>query len=218
MSSIDCCIEMLTKQDGSFIDSAIEVAEYGRKEICKIGLDAIDDSIVGIKGVDDWDKTKLSINVTKTGISGFKIKSILHEKYNIEIEYASIDYLLCFITAANTKENIDKLLNGLKEILLSNKSETKNTTDKLNLTGLNELPKQIFTPSETLYKSGKTVSLEEAVGKVSKNVITPYPPGIPYLCPGEVISEKLVQEFRDLKIKGAFIQGINHNTVEVINS
>ncbi|MCK5848622.1 MAG: aminotransferase class V-fold PLP-dependent enzyme [Caldisericia bacterium] len=222
MSSIDCCIEMVTEQGEELINKAIETAHYGRKILNEIdSVEVFNEELIGTKGIKDWDKTKLIIDVSKTEMSGFKIKSILHEKYRIEIEFASINYLLCLITAGNTKKDIDKLSHSLKEILL-NRKENEMKIAQIKTKNLSifarDLPDQKFTPSEVLYMNSKTVNLEEAIGKVSKNIITPYPPGIPYLCPGEIITKNLIREIEVLKINGALIQGIHNNTVEVISS
>lgn len=68
--------------------------------------------------------------------------------------------------------------------------------------------------SRLALNAGKQVSLEkvdipmeDAVGKVCAQVIVPYPPGIPLLFPGEIISEEAIEQIRLLRASGAKFQG-----------
>lgn len=56
------------------------------------------------------------------------------------------------------------------------------------------LPSMVMTPYAAFQKElhGQTeeVYLEEMVGRVNANMILPYPPGVPLVMPGEMITEE----------------------------
>ncbi len=53
--------------------------------------------------------------------------------------------------------------------------------------------------------------MEHAAGRVSKGIIAPYPPGIPVVCPGEVISEEVIARIKDVLQAGGRVDGLNDN-------
>ena len=61
------------------------------------------------------------------------------------------------------------------------------------------LPQVVMTPREAFYSEKILVKWEDAVGRVAGESIVPYPPGIPLICPGEVITREIfdiVQQYR----------------------
>jgi arginine decarboxylase len=54
----------------------------------------------------------------------------------------------------------------------------------------------VLTPRDAFFGPARTVSISDAVGRVCAEQVTPYPPGIPALLPGERISAELVDCLR----------------------
>ena len=64
-----------------------------------------------------------------------------------------------------------------------------------------------MTPRDAFFASKKKVSIRESLGKVCGELVCPYPPGIPVMIPGEVITEKALDHLLDVRSKGAVITG-----------
>jgi arginine/lysine/ornithine decarboxylase len=62
-------------------------------------------------------------------------------------------------------------------------------------------------PRDAFFASTESVKPKEAVGRVSAELITPYPPGIPALAPGEVVNEAVVDYLEEIVANGAFVEG-----------
>ena len=60
------------------------------------------------------------------------------------------------------------------------------------------------------------VEIEKSIGMVSGEFILAYPPGIPVLCPGEIITEEIVEYIKYIKEEGLYIQGTEDITVKNI--
>ena len=81
-------------------------------------------------------------------------------------------------------------------------------------------PKNVLPIYEAFYSNKKIIDLNESVGKVSASFITPYPPGIPIICPGEEITKELEEQIRFLLGKNIEIIGLigyNKEKIEVVD-
>ena len=64
-----------------------------------------------------------------------------------------------------------------------------------------------ISPRDAFLGTGETVPVDEAVGRISTESIAGYPPGIPALLPGELISAELVEYLKELTTAGARLHG-----------
>ena len=69
---------------------------------------------------------------------------------------------------------------------------------------------------DAFFGKSEKVNFKESAGKVSADFIIPYPPGIPVLTPGEVISKELIQYVNNLKSQNAEIIGINKGVINCV--
>ena len=157
----------------------------------------------------DFDRTKIIMLTEKCGISGEELLRILHNDYHIELEMAAGNYALALSTIMDTKEGFERLMHALIEI-----------DDKLSYNE-NERKKNKIPDTSIYYRSMKkeyeiheagemeveNVDYDAAVGKVSGEFIYIYPPGIPLIVPGEVISADFIRDLKaavsyELDVKG----------------
>jgi arginine/lysine/ornithine decarboxylase len=69
------------------------------------------------------------------------------------------------------------------------------------------IPELVVTPREAFLSDYVEIPFKKSAGRVCVEVVTPYPPGIPILCPGERITQELIEYLR-LELKaGVHIQG-----------
>jgi arginine/lysine/ornithine decarboxylase len=69
----------------------------------------------------------------------------------------------------------------------------------------------IATPQEAFFSEHQYLELQEAVGSISSEIVTVYPPGIPMLVPGEVITQEIVDYIKNMAGLGATIDGLNES-------
>lgn len=143
-----------------------------------------------------FDKSKIVILTQNTDISGTELQKILREKYLIETEMASADYIIAMTSIYDTDEGFSRLINALKDI-------DKNCTyiEKKNIT-LNHIPKIKIKPCKVEDMKKEFIDIENCCGKVSGEYIYAYPPGIPIISIGEVFDEKAVNTIKYLIEKG----------------
>jgi lysine decarboxylase len=152
------------------------------------------------------DKTRIVVNVRNTGKSGFYIDNILRSRYNIQVEMADLFNIVCISTVADGLKEFESLYFSLNEI-------DKQFKNSERLSDINiirsEIPVQAVELDRVMQSKYGTFKLTEAAGKVSRGIITPYPPGVPVICPGEVISQASIQYLINVIEAGGTVNGIS---------
>jgi arginine/lysine/ornithine decarboxylase len=105
------------------------------------------------------------------------------------VEFADPAHLICSITIADTGSKIDALLSALRDI--AQKYDGTTPPDRLELNPPS-VPQMILTPRQAAFRATRRVPLIEARGEACAEQVIPYPPGIPLLMPGEVISAEMI--------------------------
>lgn len=161
------------------------------------------------------DQTKLVFK----GVSNHKDPSDLEEqlrKNGIQLEFSNKNVAVFVSSIMNTSEDFQDLAKKMESIEL--KCYSGNENKGLNL----EIP-IVMSLTDAYYKDSEIVLLREAIHKVSKDYIIPYPPGIPLVIPGEQITEELVEKIEMLtnqhqKIIGLYKHSNNVIKIEVIKT
>ena len=214
MASLDCARRQIALHGENLLNKAIELANYTRNEINKIpGFYCFGKEILGKPGSFAFDPTKITICCRNLGITGFQLDMILYEKYAIQMELSDFYNVLAVGSFGDTKEGMDRLLTALKEISKEYYEVNKPIADFLDIP---PIPTKIINPREAFYADKKSVPLSESLGKISGEFLLAYPPGIPLLCPGEIITSHIIDYVNDLKKANLYVQGTEDPTVENI--
>jgi arginine/lysine/ornithine decarboxylase len=214
MASLDCARRQIATQGKELLDYAINLCNYARIEINKIpGFYCFGEEVLNNPGAFSFDPTKVTITCRDLGITGYDLDMILSNEYHIQMELSDLYNVLIVGSFGDTKENIDYLLKVLKEI--SDKYYGKGHK-KSDFIDIPPIPNQLLIPREAFYGSKYSVPINESVGLISGEFLMAYPPGIPVLCPGEIITSEIVKYVKQLKDAGLYVQGTEDHKVENI--
>ena len=139
------------------------------------------------------DPTRLVIRTE--GVNGEEVANNLRELFNIQVEMADTNYIVC-IAVPGDEEGLIVLAEALNEII-----EAESEPDELFV---REFPKTFIESIEpidiraSLYSKHKDVEIQESVGCIAGEFVTIYPPGVPILCPGERISLEVAAHLYDI--------------------
>lgn len=153
----------------------------------------------------DKDPTRVVINVSELGLTGYEAGDILRKRYNIHVEMSDIRNIVCILTISDGLESMDGLLLGLMGLSEYSQREKAFYTEFIKEP---DIPMQAIELKDVFQLKGIRISLNNAKGRVSKEIITPYPPGIPIVCPGEVITKEIIEYMEYLIAAGCSINGI----------
>ena len=203
MCSLDIARKQLFTRGSEMLEEALELARWAREEINGIdGLYAFGRELIGSNGCHDFDETKLGINVSSLGFTGYQMESKLRKEYNIQIELSDLFNILAIVSIGDRKEDLEALVNALKDIALKNKPVEQRKT-----TIIPQRPKMIVSPRDAFYSPKKSIPLEESEGEIAGEMVMAYPPGIPVICMGERITRDIIDYIKILKEEKCQLQG-----------
>lgn len=214
MASLDCARRQIALNGEELLDKTIELSNYARREINKIpGFYCFGEEILGNEGVYALDPTKITITCRDLGITGYDLDMILSSKYHIQMELSDLYNVLAVGSFGDTQDSIDALLKDLREI---SEEYYGNGDKKSDFIDMPAIPKLLKLPREAFNSTKVSLALKDSIGEVSGEFLMAYPPGIPVLCPGEEITQEIVDYVQKLKDTGLYVQGTEDPEVENI--
>jgi lysine decarboxylase len=136
-----------------------------------------------------FDPAKVILRANQLGASGVAIENALGE-HGIRVEMADQDTVVFLATLADTRADFDEVADLLIEI-----ARTLQSTPRPSATALSwsVVPTVGISMREAYFAPTEMVSAADAVGRVSADLIAPYPPGVAVIAPGEILTEHIVQ-------------------------
>jgi Arginine/lysine/ornithine decarboxylases len=135
-----------------------------------------------------FDPVKIVLRANILGLSGVDVERELG-KANIRVEMADQDTIVFLATVADTADNFKVLENALVPILKSLQSPTRQTQTSLSWS---VVPTVAMSIRDAYFADTEFVSANDAIGRISADLIAPYPPGVAVVAPGEVLTEQIV--------------------------
>ena len=154
------------------------------------------------------------ILMTVPGKSGNWLAEKLRKEYHLEMEMETAEYVLALTSVADTEEGFERLLEALRRI--SGEVEPAEAEEVLAIETIRNVEAQQMSIVQAKETKGMSVSLKDSVGKISKEYIYLYPPGIPLVVPGEVISQEVLEQLLGYREKGMSLQGMKDYSGEKI--
>lgn len=170
--------------------------------------------------INKYDPTKIVINVSKLGYSGFEVYEIMFKRYNIQLELGEPFIVLAIIGVGDIKKNVLSLFFAFKDLINEKKLANKNCLKKFNF-GIFGKNLMILSPREAFFLKKNQVSIKKSLGLISGETITLYPPGIPICIIGELITKEIIRKLLYYKSINPYIKiqkySDNNNNILVIN-
>jgi arginine decarboxylase len=223
MASLDAARAQMALHGNSLITQTLKLAQTARESISQIPGTLVYQSYPNQEKLAGFnlDPTRLTINVSNLGITGFEADEILESQLGVRSEIASLQNLTFIISIGNTQQDINKLIQAfitLTEVaLVQNKDSTKiNKTKHLGskLAVLSNLSH--ISPREAYFAATETLPLKKAFSRICAETICPYPPGIPVVMPGEVITKEALEYLQEVKKLGGFLTGCADTSLKTI--
>lgn len=194
MASIEKCIDFLENSEDKFNEYKNNLTNfYNDCKLKKLQLYKSDDP------------GKIVVVTRNCKLNGEELKDILREKYLLEMEMASRDYIIAMTSVCDKKSGFDRLCRALTEIdALQDYSNKKISYE--NITPVIEM--DIY-EAENYVK--KMTELKNSADKISSGFIFAYPPGIPIIVPGEVFTQDIINYIEENLNAGINIYGVSED-------
>ncbi|HEY1429375.1 MAG TPA: aminotransferase class I/II-fold pyridoxal phosphate-dependent enzyme [Candidatus Tumulicola sp.] len=215
VASLDVARKQMATEGGALLSRTIELAEETRRRINRIdGLYCFGEELQGRKGVFDLDPTKIAVTVTGLGYTGYEASEILRYRYNIQVELADLFNVVALFTIGTTREAADRLALAFEELARDDRAVDMYSPSGILERRLNrgsyrlpKIPLMRMLPRDAFLAATESVPLRDSPGRICAETISPYPPGIPVIAPGEELTVELVDYLRLEMKAGVRIQG-----------
>lgn len=187
-----------------------------RRRISQVpGLFAPGEELKEAPGVVSFDPARLIVNVKGLGITGFAAAAWLRRERRILVELADFQNLLFLLSPADAGL-APELLAALEALARAHgfgrEGRTRGCPEPPEL----PLPRQVMTPRAAFFAPRREVPLAAATGKVAAEVVAPYPPGTPVLCPGEEIGPEVLAYLKAWQEAGGVWPGRKEGTIKIV--
>ena len=215
MISLDAARAQLAAKGAEMAEAALSVAERLRESLRSVeGLEILDSRVLARSEVAAFDGTKVTVNVAGLGITGIEAGNILREN-GLAVELVDRNNVLFLLTYADDNEEINSIINKITDVFQKIKNQNKPI---LPPSANYELPvaQQVLPPRQAFYAEAEDVAFCEAVGRISIEQISFYPPGIPVIIPGELVTKEILTYCQRMLALGLPVSGPQDGTLTKI--
>ena len=181
LASTDAARALLERDGATLIGEALAAVRAARDRLAAVaGLLVLDGPAV--------DPLKLTLVLPGTGADGNAVEADLLAE-GLPVEAAERDTLVAQVSLADTAATLGRLTDALVRSLGRRRGEPRGVVAGAAYT---VEPVTDLSPREAFFAPTATVLTERAVGRVSAELVAPYPPGIPVLAPGERVTDQVL--------------------------
>lgn len=183
MASIDATRAALQHDGERRLTDLIDAVDTARRRLARVrGLAVLSDQTAGCA----VDPTKLTLILPGTGADGVEIGEALW-RMGHGPESADHDTLVLTTSVADEPEWIITFADLLADLVEANRQAARHPSP---LSIWRVEPQVAMTPREAFLRERRRVPMREAIGEVSAEQFCPYPPGVPLLAPGELVTHE----------------------------
>lgn len=210
-ASIDAARQQMATRGAELWRGAIEQARWARDELNRLpGVRCLGEGALSRQGVASFDPTRLTISSCDLGHSGYELETVLRDDYRIAVEAADPLNVVLNVTYGDSHADLEKLVAAFRDYA-GRRAEQAGGGGSAACTGLlahaPAFTRQVLSPREAFFAPSVALPLAECAGRVSAEMVTPYPPGIPVLGPGEAISDEIVAYLHEGARAGLKVHG-----------
>jgi arginine/lysine/ornithine decarboxylase len=217
LSSIDGARRQFVRDGEELVKRGLEAARLLRE---RLALEVPELRVVSteqltrLPGVTAADPTHVLIDTAPVGLTGYRADDWLRDERQIDVELADHRRIMPLITYAHGQPEVDRLISALRD-LVDEQGEPGSEPDVRPLPTRAELrTEQVLTPREAFFSETEKVKANDAVGRVSAELVTPYPPGIPVAAPGELYNQAMIYYLQEVVAVGGYVEGTTDQSLD----
>lgn len=191
------------------INDLKKVRLLSKEDLNKHYKDIISEHKSKLKGEYDIDLSRYIIILPK-GYNGHKLLDYLRNNH-IQAEMSFSRGVVLILSTFNKEEDFNIIYEAILNL------EMKNICGQIESNYSCNIPIKKLEPYEVFKFKSEWCEIERCEGHIAKEAIIPYPPGIPLICSGEVISREALDIIKDYAINKKSIIGVKNNKVQILN-
>jgi arginine/lysine/ornithine decarboxylase len=208
MASLDGVQEQMWSKGKEMVGKVIEIAQQFRKEVAQLDGYRVYETDKN-KG---WyqDKTKVLVSAAELGLTGWELAAILLDRYGIAVEMSDYFYVLFLLHFGHEYEDVERTIAALTAIRQYKKEKTLQPLDRKEFI-FDQNYQPIVSPRNIFNANKEIIPLKQAKERIAGEALVPYPPGVPLVWPGEILTKVHIEYFEEIKEQQIKVQGISAN-------
>jgi arginine decarboxylase len=196
----------LLKRDGeTLLGEALRAVRGARDRLADV------DGLVVLDGP-DVDPLKLTLVLPGTGADGIAVENDLLAA-GVPVEAAERDTIVAQVSLADTAQSLNRLVETLATSIEQHRGRPRPVVAGA---AYQVTPTTVMPPRDAFFAASDTVALRDAVGRVSVELVAPYPPGIPILAPGEEVTAAVLEALDKARADGVRIAYAADSTLRTL--
>jgi arginine/lysine/ornithine decarboxylase len=217
LASLDAARQQMAVEGKTLLERTLHLAEQARQRLRQLsGISVLEGDVVPASpGFYDLDRTRLTLGVSDLELDGFALDHHLNQTWGVIAELPTHRHLTFIISLGNTQADIDQLIEAWHQITQSYPRSTLTRSPLFYACG-EQLSTPVLSPREAFLSEPEVVPQGQAIGRVSAELVCPYPPGIPLLLPGELITATALEQLAQIWAEGGTLTGCSDSSLQTL--
>ena len=214
LASIDACRALMEARGPELVEPVLRAIKAARQRLREEvpGLDVpAERSFMPGR----FDPMRLVLLLSRVGANGIEIEHMLMDQ-GLPLELVDRDTIVAIVTIADDEGTLNELVKALVPAIHATSGPSRSPSVPVSW---HVQPVKAMSPRAAFFSAHESVAADLAVGRISAELIAPYPPGIPVLAPGELVTERLLADLRAVAAHGvrvAYAADPTLSTIEVV--
>ncbi|XP_027355641.1 uncharacterized protein LOC113865355 isoform X2 [Abrus precatorius] len=215
LASLDAARAQLSESPDIVFNQAIALAHETKCMLKQIpGISVLENS--SFPTFPAVDPLRLTVGFWKLGLSGYEADEILYMDYGVVCELVGNKSITYALNLGTCRDHVQMLLLGIKHLAATYACNLQPEEKVLSCHAPFDDIIMNLIPRDAFFACKRKVAIKESLGEVAGELICPYPPGIPILIPGEIITKKAIDYLLHVRSKGADISGASDPSLSSI--
>jgi lysine decarboxylase len=220
-ASIDTARWQMANHGQELWSRALDLAERARAEIDAIdGVRCLGHDVLEREGVYAFDPTRLTVSACGLGLSGFDLETRLRDDHGIAIEAADALNVVLNVTFGDSEDDLRRLVAALRGLAGGlgggATGAAAQAACQALFVHLPRFTRQVMSPRDAFFAASDALPVRGCLGRASAEMVTPYPPGIPVVAPGEEVSDELIAYLEEGAAAGLHVHGPEDLTLRTL--
>ncbi|CAL9100087.1 unnamed protein product, partial [Musa textilis] len=184
----------------AILGKAMEMADFARLQIGRIaGFSILDESSFS-SDFPNMDPLRVTVGVSRLGLTGFRVYELLYEEHGVIPELAGMRSVTLVFNRGTSMEHIERLITALSHLSTRflDENQSQNQVGSGVITPFAGFIQEL-SPREAFFAKKRNVDIGESLGEICGEVICTFPPVVPVLNPGEVITREALDYLQDAR-------------------
>jgi lysine decarboxylase len=215
-ASIDAARAQMATQGEELWSRAVDNANWLRARLTPLeGVRVLGEELLAEPGVADLDRTRVTVSACDLGLSGYGLETALRDDYGIAVEAADPLNVLLNVTYGDSRADVARFVAAMTD-LAARRHGAAGIADTTLLSSWPRFTRQVMSPRDAFFARSEAIPVEHTAGRVSAEIVAPYPPGIPIVAPGEEISDEIAAYLGEASARAMHVHGPEDLTLKTL--